>query len=74
MRIEINTELKTIKILEECTIKELEIFMQNIENHFEYKIISDIRYNYYEIPNSPVITYYSSGSDPYSPLTFTISN
>jgi hypothetical protein len=46
MNIELNTKNKTIKILEECSFKELESFLKNIDDYKEYKLISDNKYLY----------------------------
>ena len=56
MNIELNTKNKTIKILEECSFKELESFLKNLDDYKEYKVISDIKYEYWPLTSGTIST------------------
>jgi hypothetical protein len=67
MKIELNTKEKTIKVLNETSFRELEQFLKNLEDYKDYKIISEIKYEYWPTTitsgtTTPTYFYGSSGN------------
>jgi len=69
MNVKINTKEKKITILEECSFKELESFLKNLEDYKDYTVVSEIQYNWWCSPttittNGNGFQYYNT--NPYS--------
>lgn len=67
MNIEINTKNKTIKILEDCSIKELNEFFENFNLGEDYKIMQFVKIEYiypplYSTSSGDFKLYNSSGN------------